>query len=410
MATVKEDSYGGYDYTFVNGDSPSNYICHICTLVSHDPHQVSCCYNIFCKSCLETQTKQEININCPMCREPLGTNSYFKDGRLEREIKSPKIYCTCYDKEGCQWEGSTSDFIREHVHTCSYQLIECTRGCGTKILRTDVEAHLSKVCPKRMVSCEYCRRKGPHNLITSAAHLNECSLYPLKCRYEGCDVTKQRMFLSGHEKVCSKAVISCEYSSVGCMKVMKREDQERHNEEFMKEHLQMAVKRVDSLQMKCSVISSSEVFKVNDFVCKQCCNEVWHSPPFYSSPGGYKMILSVYANGKDSAKGTYISCYTSFVPGEYDDTLEWPFQGKVKLTLLNQTKKVNHRTVFITYNSFTPEECKFLTEARMSEEWGVSHFVPHCDLCPLYDRRNCLYFKVNVIAVSETKPWLAGLD
>ena len=148
MATVKGDSYGGYDYTFVNGDPPSNYICHICTLVSRDPHQVSCCYNIFCKSCLETQTKQGININCPMCREPLGTNSYFKNGRLEREIKSPKIYCTCYDKEGCQWEGSISDFIREHVHTCSYQLIECTRGCGTKILRTDVEAHLSKVCPK----------------------------------------------------------------------------------------------------------------------------------------------------------------------------------------------------------------------------------------------------------------------
>ena len=110
------------------------------------------------KSCLETQIKQ--GTNCPMCREPLGTNSYFKDGRLEQEIKSLKIYCTCYDKEGCQWEVSISDFIREHVHTCSYQLIECTRGCGAKMLRTDLEAHLSEVCPKQMVSCEYCRRNN----------------------------------------------------------------------------------------------------------------------------------------------------------------------------------------------------------------------------------------------------------
>uniref|UniRef100_A0A1X7VN42 TRAF-type domain-containing protein n=1 Tax=Amphimedon queenslandica TaxID=400682 RepID=A0A1X7VN42_AMPQE len=111
-----------------------------------------------------------------MCREPMGANSYFKDGRLEREIKSLKIYCTRYDKEGCQWEGSISDFTREHVHTCLYQLIECTCGCGAKMLRTDVEAHLSEVCSKRMISCEYCRRKGPHNLITGAALLNECSL------------------------------------------------------------------------------------------------------------------------------------------------------------------------------------------------------------------------------------------
>lgn len=58
-------------------------------------------------------------------------------------------------------------------------------------------------------------------------------------------------------------------------------------------------------------------------------------------------------------------------------------QGKVEVPLLNQTENVNHKTVFILYSSFTPEECKFLTEARMSEEWGVSHFVPHCDLCPL---------------------------
>uniref|UniRef100_A0A1X7VM76 Uncharacterized protein n=1 Tax=Amphimedon queenslandica TaxID=400682 RepID=A0A1X7VM76_AMPQE len=57
-AKVSHDSYSGYhDYTFVDGDPSSNYICHICTLVSCDPHQVSCCYNIFCKTCLETQIK-----------------------------------------------------------------------------------------------------------------------------------------------------------------------------------------------------------------------------------------------------------------------------------------------------------------------------------------------------------------
>ena len=54
MITSKAMAYGGYNYSFVNGDPPSKYHCHICTFIAHEPQQVTCCYNIYCKTCLET--------------------------------------------------------------------------------------------------------------------------------------------------------------------------------------------------------------------------------------------------------------------------------------------------------------------------------------------------------------------
>ena len=38
----------------------------------------------------------------------------------------------------------------------------------------------------------------------------------------------------------------------------------------------------------------------------------------------------------------HVSCYICLMTGQYDDTLEWPFQGKVTMELLNQMEGVNH--------------------------------------------------------------------
>uniref|UniRef100_A0A1X7VPZ9 Uncharacterized protein n=1 Tax=Amphimedon queenslandica TaxID=400682 RepID=A0A1X7VPZ9_AMPQE len=354
-------SYGGYDYTFVDGDPPDNYICLICTLVSRDPHQVSCCFNIYCKSCLDKHRKKNSmngTFSCPACRKLLDSKSYFKDGRLEREIKALKVQCTI---EECDWKGAISD-IKAHVMACPYRMVDCSLGCGEKICYKEVEAHLSD-CPKRIVSCQYCKDEGPHDFITSSAHLDECSSYPVKCSNEGCEFTQERFWFTHHEQNCPKAIVYCEYSNLGCDKLIKREEQEKHNEESMKEHLQMAIKRVDTLQtkcagMKCAGCSSSQVLKMNNSSSYKYGNQVWYSPSFYTSPGGYKMMLCVYANGYGRGKGTHMSCYTVLVPGEYDDVLGWPFEGEVTVELLNQNEDRNHKKLIIKYDDSTPKDCK----------------------------------------------------
>lgn len=60
----------------------------------------------------------------------------------------------------------------------------------------------------------------------------------------------------------------------------------------------------------------------------------WFSEPFYSHPGGYKMCLSVYANGTGQGSGTHVSVFAHIMRGEYDDELSWPYRGTVTVSLV----------------------------------------------------------------------------
>ncbi|XP_011408759.1 PREDICTED: TNF receptor-associated factor 2-like [Amphimedon queenslandica] len=161
---------------------------------------------------------------------------------MEWEIKALKVQCII---EECDWKGAISD-IEAHVMACPYRMVNCSLGCGEKICYREMEAHLSD-CPKRIVSCQYCKYEGPHDFITNSAHLDKCYDYPVKCCNEGCEFIQERFWFKYHEQNCPKAIVYCEYSNLGCNKLIKREEQEKHNEESMKDHLQVAVKRVDTL-------------------------------------------------------------------------------------------------------------------------------------------------------------------
>ena len=425
--------YGGYDYNFVDGDPPDRYICAICTLVAHDPQQVTCCYNTFCKTCLE-HLKQSSgqHAKCPLCKEPL---NFFKDGKINREIISLKVYCT-NSEEGCEWKGTineTDTSIEAHLNSCPYQLIPCTNECGENIRRSTLETHLTVNCPERLVKCEYCGKQGKHQIIISSSHLDECPDYPLKCSNEECEEVIPRRLLALHNETCPKAIITCEYNTVGCNKIMKREEKEEHNKESVREHLQMTKEEIqmtkEELQMAKETIESLKltqrtqvsppfVVKLMQYTQRKQNNEHWYSPGFYTSPGGYKMCLCVYLNGDDDGQDTHVSCYIYLMTGKYDDTLEWPFQGEVTIELLNQLEDENHEKSIICYNELTPEECKQRVPKgkKNTKGWGIPEFIPHSELkydpitnCQ-YLKDDSLYFRVSVKVISKTKPWLVGVQ
>ena len=60
------------------------------------------------------------------------------------------------------------------------------------------------------------------------------------------------------------------------------------------------------------------------------------SPPFFTSPHGYRMCLRMYLNGDGDGKGTHISLFLVLMKGEHDSILPWPFSHKVTLSLINQ--------------------------------------------------------------------------
>ena len=61
-----------------------------------------------------------------------------------------------------------------------------------------------------------------------------------------------------------------------------------------------------------------------------------YSPPFYTSPHGYRMCIRAYLNGDGVGKGTHISVFFVLMRSEYDNLLTWPFKQSVRFTLVNQ--------------------------------------------------------------------------
>ena len=61
-----------------------------------------------------------------------------------------------------------------------------------------------------------------------------------------------------------------------------------------------------------------------------------YSPPFYTSPHGYRMCIRVYLNGDGLGRGTHASVFFVLMRSEHDNLLSWPFRQSVRFTLVNQ--------------------------------------------------------------------------
>lgn len=125
-----------------------------------------------------------------------------------------------------------------------------------------------------------------------------------------------------------------------------------------------------------------------------------YSPPFQTSPHGYRMCIRVYLNGDGSGKGTYISAFFVLMRSEHDDLLPFPFKQSVRFTLMNQS---NH-SESIT-EAFAPDlksQSFHKPEGEMNVASGFPKFARQS---VLHDER---FTKGNVIYV-KAQVDLAGL-
>lgn len=91
------------------------------------------------------------------------------------------------------------------------------------------------------------------------------------------------------------------------------------------------------------------IWKITDFKkrmqeAKTNKNSILYSPGFYSSYHGYKACVRVHLNGTGSAWGKCLSLFIHFMPGEFDDILQWPFHGRITLSILDQNDNFQLRS------------------------------------------------------------------
>ena len=154
-------------------------------------------------------------------------------------------------------------------------------------------------------------------------------------------------------------------------------------------------------------------FTLTEFTKRKQFNNIYFSSPFYSHPNGYKLCLRVDTNGFDVNKGTHISIFVFLMRGDYDNNLQWPFEGDIVVELLNwKEDNHHHRGGTIHFSKrYDPDGSK--TSRVTKREYapgsnGNNRFVSHSSLVfdpdtnTEYLQDDCLRLRVVDVAVYST--------
>ena len=457
------------DYDFVEKLS-EDFLCPVTLEVLREPFLTVCCGNHLSQ---EAANRLQGNQKpCPLCKQPLQAipDKFFKRKVKELQVRCPK------KGAGCGWVGELGN-LDQHLKDgavagdCQYVEVACPNLCDGRVLRRDLDGHKANDCPKRQFACEHCAYEATYQEI-SEDHWLQCSKYPMECPNDCGEGTIERQHLPNHLEVCTLQIIDCEFDYVGCTEKVQRQKMQSHVDSSVKAHLQMVAthaklqeKQIEQQEMRIvkqdkqiemlldqvhqlsstlqdkhtahvqkekqetqieslaaqvhqlaatlQVFTPPPVFTMTNFKQHKKDDDQWFSPPFYSHIGGYKMCISVKANGSDIGKGTHVAMYFHMIAGEYDDNLKWPFRGEVTVQLLNQRGNENHHEKPLVEAADYLFDYFMECVARVEETqerglaWGHDTFITHGGLaynagkdCQ-YLKSDCLKFQVNKVVVFD---------
>ena len=232
------------DFEFVE-EVPEELTCSICMKWLCEPHLTNCCEKKFCKDCLEEWLER--SYTCPTCRSTSFSHIFMQS--TNRRIQDLKVYCPNAER-GCQAILKIGE-CEEHLSTtnnegCPYTKLQCPYHCPAEIFRCRMDTHLKKECPKRHVSCYFCKLQGEFQYI-ARHHKGECPKYPVRCP-QGCTDTVLRKDLKAHREICPMEPVACPFGEFGCKAELRRRDRKRHLEDGVVEHLAKLARSHAALQ------------------------------------------------------------------------------------------------------------------------------------------------------------------
>ncbi|KAM4043345.1 TNF receptor-associated factor 5 isoform 1-T3 [Anomaloglossus baeobatrachus] len=230
------------EYVFVE-TLQERYKCASCHLVLHNPHQTGCGHR-FCEKCVQSLKELYEIPQCPIDKENIKIQEIFKDNCCKREVLNLLVYCR--NAPDCDVKVSLGRF-QDHLGQCLCETITCTNtGCQDKVIRKDLDNHLTTQCELRDETCAYCNKSM--TFIDLQIHtLKYCPLYPVSC-LNNCGKTCPREEVDDHQLECLEAVVECPYTSYGCYIKVKRGKLKVHEETFLRDHMLYVLNRNTKLE------------------------------------------------------------------------------------------------------------------------------------------------------------------
>lgn len=364
------------------------YKCHTCALILKEPYQLSCGHR-HCKVCIN-----EINgniIKCKSCLNDQDKNDIIPDRGILIDMQSLNIECIA-----CEWCGTFSNYEQHLINNHPNSICEF---CNNKFEKYDeLIYHKQKICPNMFVPCPLTRFGCPNNILRSSMHEHYLTSIHQSSVLEMLD--HNILLNTINDDIVDINIVTSKLTA----DIKSIQESNNETDTFLSGiKPNMSALSQDITLLKLQVEDTKYVrqdgtllWKITDI--KEKINDARserqssiYSPPFYSSPNGYKMCARIYFNGDGNAKGTHMSVFFVLMKGKYDSILKFPFSYKVTFCIYDQTIAGNH-----IIDSFRPDtkSCSFV---RPKNEANVASGIPRFYLLASLIQDNNPYLRDNTM-------------
>ena len=396
---------------------------------------------------------------CPVCRSQQN-KAVYDDTYNDRRVKSLKVKCPNLPCQWTGPLSEVGKH-KSSASGCQHEKVKCPKACGEEMTRGRLPQHQQHSCPLRAHCCRFCYKQDTYRNITTMhyeicervplpcpnkcgnkhiekkeieRHLAECPEQVVKCTYRemGCQETVARRHLDQHKEerkdhhlllavdrvaqVCtamSQLYSMCERQALrqqqleGELAQLRRERGGCYSYGggycYTESRAQTKVEIDRPMFFLCQRkwLENDKAFPSLPWIVKMECFEIAttsssaiESKPFFTHPTGHQFCLLVrpYGTGRQ-----HISVFITSMAGPSDEYLQWPFKGKLEISILNQLADKEHTSAVVEMmaNRIQPPEIR-------GPGRGRREFISHADLLKKeslnrqYLMDDCVYFKVKL--------------
>uniref|UniRef100_A0A8D0BBY8 TNF receptor-associated factor n=1 Tax=Salvator merianae TaxID=96440 RepID=A0A8D0BBY8_SALMN len=330
-----------------------------------------------------------------------------------RHLEEHQLHCGFASEKCPQCQGLfQKNKLKDHVNQeCPRRQVSCP-NCAIRMPYEEKEVH-DQQCLLANVLCEYCNAKLIREQLPNH-YDNDCPTAPIPCTYSnfGCPEKMQRNELARHmqestqfhmrmiaqmlQSIIVTTPTSMNFhgalpfdpslfshampSSCECSpevqtfretiqqlegRLVRQDHQIREliakmeNQNSQMRDLKRTIRNLEEkfAEMEAQQCNGIFVWKIENFSIYLKAQEeekpvVIHSPGFYTGKPGYKLCLRLHIQLPNAPRcANYISLFVHTMQGDYDSHLPWPFQGTIRLSILDQSEgspRQNHEEVMET--------------------------------------------------------------
>ena len=133
------------------------------------------------------------------------------------------------------------------------------------------------------------------------------------------------------------------------------------------------------------------VIKLAEFEKYKKNDNCLYSTGFYTRDVGYKMCLTIFANGRIYGSEDYVAVGACIMKGDHDHQLTWPVKGTLTVQLLNQLSDSNHSEPVKFHFDGSSRNCQRVEIVSHRGVWN-DRCIPHKRLSYDADKK-CQYLK-----------------